>query len=185
LKRLLDLAIALPLLVLFSLPALLVASILHRLWRCSPIFSQVRVGRNGQTFRMYKFRTLARDYPAESRKPSDRELAGHSPFCKWLRSSGLDELPQIWNVIRGDMSFVGPRPEMRFLVQQYDDRARRRLAVRPGITGLWQIAGDPQRPIHAQLKYDFYYLRRASLRLDAWICLRTLAIPFSGRGPGR
>ena len=110
---------------------------------------------------------------------------GHSPLTptgRWLRRTSLDELPQLINVIRGDMSLVGPRPEMPFIVDTYGEWEKRRLSVKPGITGLWQILGRKDLPMHDNLQYDFYYIRNRSMALDLSILLRTASAVLLGRG---
>jgi len=99
---------------------------------------------------------------------------------RWLRRSGLDELPQLWNVLRGDMSLIGPRPELPFIVDQYQNGERRRHEIRPGITGWWQIHHRNEVPMHLNLDYDFYYLDNMSLRLDILIAGRTIKIILAG-----
>jgi lipopolysaccharide/colanic/teichoic acid biosynthesis glycosyltransferase len=94
----------------------------------------------------------------------------------------LDELPQCINVLRGEMSLVGPRPEMPFIVEQYGPQERFRLAVRPGITGLWQISPQRYQPIHENLHYDRYYIAKRSLRLDFAIMLKTVMLMFTSFG---
>jgi lipopolysaccharide/colanic/teichoic acid biosynthesis glycosyltransferase len=146
------------------------------------IFAHERVGRNGRVFTMYKFRTMDCDAPPSAVAPpsaSDRRV---TEYGKWLRATSIDELPQLFNVLRGEMSLVGPRPEMPFIVDTYDEWQRRRLAVKPGITGLWQILGRKDLPMHENLQYDFYYIRNRSLALDVSILLRTIGAVLSRRG---
>jgi lipopolysaccharide/colanic/teichoic acid biosynthesis glycosyltransferase len=114
--------------------------------------------------------------------PVERSDPRITPYGHWLRKTSIDELPQLWNVLRGEMSLVGPRPEMPFIVDTYDEWQRRRLTVKPGITGLWQILGRKDLPMHENLQYDFYYIRNRSLVLDASILLRTIAAVLSRRG---
>jgi lipopolysaccharide/colanic/teichoic acid biosynthesis glycosyltransferase len=103
-------------------------------------------------------------------------------YGRWLRGTSIDELPQLINVLKGEMSLVGPRPEMRFIAEAYDDWQRRRLSVKPGITGLWQILGRKDLPMHENLQYDFYYIRNRSLSLDLSILLRTIGAVLSRKG---
>jgi lipopolysaccharide/colanic/teichoic acid biosynthesis glycosyltransferase len=105
-----------------------------------------------------------------------------TPLGHRLRALSIDELPQLWNVLRGEMSLVGPRPEMPFIVADYDEWQRRRLSVPPGITGLWQILGRKDLPMHENLQYDFYYIRNRSLALDVSILVRTIGAVLSRRG---
>jgi exopolysaccharide biosynthesis polyprenyl glycosylphosphotransferase len=148
----------------------------------SPLFVQERVGYRGRRFRMWKFRTLdagTEPYAVAPRAADDPRV---TRFGRWLRATSIDELPQLWNVLRGDMSLVGPRPEMPFIVDGYDEWQRRRLTVKPGITGLWQILGRKDLPMHENLQYDFYYIRNRSLLLDCSILVRTVGAVLSRRG---
>jgi lipopolysaccharide/colanic/teichoic acid biosynthesis glycosyltransferase len=94
----------------------------------------------------------------------------------------IDELPQLVNVLRGEMSLVGPRPEMPYIVKRYNALERRRLSVKPGMTGLWQISPARSRPIHENLEYDLFYIRRQSMALDCAILLRTITAVVRGVG---
>ncbi len=145
-------------------------------------FTQLRVGRHGRCFRMIKFRTMHREVASEAVSPTGPGDPRVTRSGRWLRATSIDELPQLLNVLRGEMSLVGPRPEMPFIVAAYDDWERRRLSVKPGITGLWQILGRKDLPMHRNLQYDFYYIRNRSLALDASILLRTAGAVLSRRG---
>ncbi len=181
-KRLVDLAGAVVGLMLFA-PVMLWCA--RRISRESPgpvIFQQSRVGRDGKIFEIYKFRTMhggVEPYAVAPRDGSDPRITA---FGRWLRLTSLDELPQLYNVLKGEMSLVGPRPEMSFIVETYDDWQRRRLSVKPGITGLWQILGRKDLPMHENLQYDFYYIRNRSLGHDLSIMLRTVGAVLSRRG---
>jgi len=166
------------------LSAPLLAWVALRLWRSgvSPWFVHERVGRDGRRFRMIKLRTLRGDVGAYEEAPRGPEDLRITPYGRWLRATSIDELPQLWHVLRGEMSIVGPRPEMPFVVSRYDEWQRRRLAVKPGITGLWQILGRKDLPMHENLQYDFYYIRNRSLALDASILLRTIGAVWTRRG---
>ncbi len=146
------------------------------------LFAQKRVGRGGRTFEMYKFRTLHADADPYAVAPREASDARVTEYGRWLRATSLDELPQLINVLKGDMSLVGPRPEMPFIAESYDEWQRRRLTVKPGITGLWQILGRKDLPMHENLQYDFYYIRNRSLALDASILLRTCGAVLLRRG---
>jgi lipopolysaccharide/colanic/teichoic acid biosynthesis glycosyltransferase len=153
--------------------------------RTSPgpaFITQERAGRNGTSFRMHKFRTMWSDVDRYAVAPTDVSDPRITDYGRWLRGTSIDELPQLINVIKGEMSLVGPRPEMPFIVENYDDWQRRRLSVKPGITGLWQILGRKDLPMHTNLQYDFYYIRNRSLTLDASILLRTIGAVLSRRG---
>jgi exopolysaccharide biosynthesis polyprenyl glycosylphosphotransferase len=148
----------------------------------SALFAQTRIGLHGRPFTCYKLRTLREDadpYRVAPQKGDDPRI---TPFGRLLRRTSLDELPQLWNVLRGEMSLVGPRPEMPFIVDQYDEWQRRRLTVKPGLTGLWQILGRKDLPMHANLQYDFYYIRNRGVALDLSILLRTIGAVLSRRG---
>jgi exopolysaccharide biosynthesis polyprenyl glycosylphosphotransferase len=162
----------------------LLAWVTLRLWRegVAPFFVQQRVGQGGRRFRMVKFRTLREDVDAYAEAPRNRHDPRITPYGRWLRITSIDELPQLWNVLGGDMSLVGPRPEMPFIVDGYDEWQRRRLTVKPGITGLWQILGRKDLPMHENLQYDFYYIRNRCLSLDISILARTASAVLSRRG---
>ena len=144
--------------------------------------TQQRVGRGGRPFTLYKLRTMRADAAPYAVAPRAGDDPRVTRYGRWLRRSSIDELPQLWNVLRGDMSLVGPRPEMPFIAERYDDWQRRRLSVSPGITGLWQILGRKDLPMHENLQYDFYYIRNRSLVLDLSILLRTVGAVLSRRG---
>ena len=182
-KRVFDVVAALFLLLAFLPPVLLFLVWIALRWRVDPLFRQRRIGCEGRPFVLLKLRTLPPSFSPEANKPSHETARGFDRLCAFLRATGLDELPQVANVLRGEMSMVGPRPEMPFVVDGYDEHSRRRLAVRPGITGPWQLLGDHRRPIHEQLRYDLLYLRRASLALDVWLCAWTgvLAVASEAR----
>ncbi|UCE27517.1 MAG: sugar transferase, partial [Candidatus Coatesbacteria bacterium] len=147
------------------------------------LFRQRRVGLNGREFNMYKFRTMYPEVPKYQVAPTDYDDARVTRFGKILRKLALDETPQLINVLQGKLSMVGPRPEMPFVVATYDDWQRRRLSVRPGITGLWQIIGRKDLPMHENLDYDFYYIQNQSPLLDLVIILKTVPIIFFRRPP--
>lgn len=148
----------------------------------APFFVHDRVGQHGKLFRMVKFRTLADSADPQAVAPRERDDSRITPYGGWLRATSIDELPQLWNVWKGEMSLVGPRPEMPFIVDEYDEWQRRRLTVKPGITGLWQILGRKDLPMHDNLQYDFYYIRNRSLSLDLSILFRTVGAVLSRRG---
>ena len=160
--------VLLPSPVLWPLIVLLIKSTSHG----PAFFAQERVGQGGRSFKMYKFRTMFTDTPAYAEKPSagDRRV---TPVGRWLRKLSLDELPQFWNVLKGDMSVVGPRPEMPQIVAGYTAIQRQRLCVKPGITGVWQISADRKNPIHENIDYDLYYIEKQSFFMDLMIILIT------------
>jgi len=144
------------------------------------IFRQKRVGRYGKQFEMYKFRTMYVGSAQYARSPVTGDDPRITPFGKFLRRTCIDELPQLFNVLRGDMSLVGPRPEMPFIVEEYEALHRKRLEVKPGITGLWQLSADRQAPIHENISYDLYYVRHRNLFMDLAILLHTAVFAFRG-----
>ncbi len=173
LKRIMDLAVSLPLLVL-TLPVWPLAALAIRLDSPGPVlFRQVRVGRDGRVFVMLKFRTMRVESDRFAVSPSSNSDPRITRAGRWLRLTGLDELPQLLNVIKGDMSLVGPRPEMPFLVEGYTELQASRLLAKPGITGLWQLSPDRDAQIHENLEYDIYYVRNRSLLLDLLILFET------------
>lgn len=146
------------------------------------IFRQRRVGKDGVEFDFFKFRSMhisANPYAQTPQQSSDPRI---TRFGRWLRRSSLDELPQLWNVLRGDMSLVGPRPEMPFIVATYNEEQRERLRVRPGITGVWQISAVRGEPIHANIEYDLFYIEHRSLLLDLIIMIKTFVTAIRGIG---
>ena len=180
--RALDVVASASALLVFA-PLIGLLALLVRLDSRGPaFFVQTRVGRNGRPFRMFKLRTMVQDAELYAVAPRDGDDPRITRAGRWLRSTSLDELPQLVNVLKGEMSMVGPRPEMPFIVESYDEWQRRRLAVLPGITGLWQILGRKDLPMHQNLQYDFYYIRNRSLSLDASILLRTSGAVLSRRG---
>jgi len=181
-KRLLDLLGALLLLAL-TLPLWLYWALRIRADSRGPVFfSQKRVGRAGKVFSIYKFRTMQADagpYDQAPRQPDDRRI---TRYGAWLRRTSIDELPNLLNVVLGQMSLVGPRPEMPFIVEGYEAWQQRRLLVRPGITGLWQILGRKDLPMHENLQYDLFYIHNRSMLLDLSILVRTVASVARRRG---
>ncbi|MBI5154291.1 sugar transferase [Candidatus Poribacteria bacterium] len=182
-KRLLDIAVS-------AIGLLLWLLLVHwwvALWirRDSPgpvFFKQTRVGHDGKTFEIFKYRTMRTDAEKYAVAPSEEDDPRITRAGRWLRKTSLDEFPQLLNVLRGEMSMVGPRPEMPFIVESYEDWQRRRLDVKPGITGLWQVIGRKNLPLHLNMEYDFYYIMNQSLLLDIEILIRTVPAVLKGRG---
>lgn len=179
-KRWLDLCVAWPLLVLLS-PVLLGIALVVRAKLGAPVlFTQKRPGLHGKPFTIYKFRTM-RDARDEAGKPlSDAERL--TPFGRFLRATSLDELPELWNVARGNMSLVGPRPLLPDYLERYSPRQARRHETRPGLTGLAQVSGRNRLPWSAKFALDTLYVDRCSLKLDAWILFRTVLTVFAREG---
>jgi exopolysaccharide biosynthesis polyprenyl glycosylphosphotransferase len=157
------------------------------------IFKQRRVGKNGRLFTAYKFRTMVVD--AEARKAELTALnEADGPIFKirndprmtrlgrFLRRSSLDEIPQLWNVVRGEMSLVGPRPQLPQEVAQYEEWHKRRLEVNPGLTGLWQVLGRSDTSFDEMVRLDIYYAENWSPSMDLRIILETIPVVLSGKG---
>jgi len=169
-KRFIDLAISI-LLIVVAFPIWILLAVLIRLDSPGPaIFRQTRVGENGKLFEALKFRTLYVDADPYARSPNSETDQRVTRLGRYLRPAGLDELPQLWNILRGEMSLVGPRPEMPFIANEYGRFEKQRLRARPGITGLWQLSPDRGQEIHANMEYDLYYIRHRNLTLD-WLIL--------------
>lgn len=181
-KRAMDLAIA-GALLMAALPFFPLICAAIRLSSKGPaIFRHERIGKDGKPFMMYKFRTMYREVNLYQAAPITKNDPRVIPVGRWLRRTSLDELPQLFNVIRGEMSMVGPRPEMPFIVEQYEPWQRTRLSVTPGITGVWQISGRKDLPLHSNLEYDFYYIQNQSLLFDITILLKTVPVVLFGKG---
>lgn len=171
-KRAVDLALALPALVL-SLPIQVVLALLVRAKLGSPVlFRQMRPGLHGQPFEMVKFRTML---PVDEMKGQSDDASRMTRLGSLLRSTSLDELPTLWNIIRGDMSVVGPRPLLMQYLERYSPEQARRHDVQPGLTGLAQISGRNALTWDQKFALDAEYVQRASLRLDVQIICRTIA----------
>ena len=181
-KRLLDLAIAVPLAIFMLIPSLLILFFIRRDSPGPAVFVHDRIGKDGRRFQLFKFRTMTLDCEPYAPAPTERGDARITPFGGFLRRTSLDELPQLWNVIRGEMSLVGPRPEMPQIVADYEPWQKRRLDVPQGITGLWQVAGRKDLPLSKNLEYDFYYIRNWSVGLDLSLLAKTIRTVLLGRG---
>lgn len=173
LKRLLDLALAAVGVVVTAPLWALVALAICFESRGPILFRQQRVGRNGRRFKMYKFRSMHADAPPYEFSPNSARDARITRVGRLLRRSSLDELPQLINVLKGEMSLVGPRPEMPFVVEQNSAAHEQRLRVQPGMTGLWQLSPARAARIHENLQYDHYYVQNRSLAMDLAILLYT------------
>ncbi|MGA2249067.1 exopolysaccharide biosynthesis polyprenyl glycosylphosphotransferase [Terracidiphilus sp.] len=179
-KRIVDLIGSSLLLLLFAPPLFLIA-LLVKLDSPGPaLFVQERVGRNGAIFKMYKFRSMHKGTPRYEFSPTTPFDPRITRIGRLLRRTSLDELPQLMNVFLGDMSLVGPRPEMPFIVQTYTSEQRQRLQVAPGITGLWQLSADRAFLIHENIQYDLYYLRNRGFFMDIAILIHTLLFAMRG-----
>jgi exopolysaccharide biosynthesis polyprenyl glycosylphosphotransferase len=192
-KRASDIVVSLVGLILLS-PLLLLISVAIKLDSPGPaLFKQVRVGKGGRRFVCYKFRSMRQGAEEERPELADRDEAmgptfkiRHDPRCtrvgRLLRRTSLDELPQFYNVLRGEMSLVGPRPAIPSEVEQYQEWHRKRLEVSPGITGLWQVSGRSQLTFDEMCLLDIYYLENWTPLLDLKIALKTAPAVLAGTG---
>ena len=181
-KRTFDVLVSLvAMAVLF--PAFAVIAIAIKLEiRGSVIFKQQRAGKGGRPFIFYKFRTMKLGVDAFGPSPKSREDTRLTRVGKLLREWSLDELPQLFNILRGDMSIVGPRPLYLSQMEEWDERKKKRLLVKPGLTGLAQIQGRGQITREEKLELDVKYVEKASLWLDCKIILITIAQIFRRKG---
>ncbi len=188
-KRTLDIGVSLLMIVLGS-PILLATALAVKLTSKGPlIYSQERVGKDGKRFRIYKFRSMFVNAEKAGPQWASKNDPRVTPLGRFLRRSHLDELPQLWNVLKGDMSLVGPRPERDFFVQQLVEEIpyyNRRHRVRPGVTGLYQAMVDKYDEniddVRQRVKYDLMYIESMSFRLDVKILFRTGYMMFRGKG---
>jgi exopolysaccharide biosynthesis polyprenyl glycosylphosphotransferase len=193
-KRLFDIVASVAFLIVIS-PLLAVIALLIKMEDGGPvIFSQRRVGKFGREFKMHKFRSMRVD--AEERLKELLAQNGHSTGVTFkmkndpritcvgriLRKFSLDELPQFWNVLKGEMSMVGPRPPLPREVALYTLKDRQRLAVTPGLTCFWQIGGRANIDFPEQVQLDVHYIESQSFWLDVWICIKTIPAVLLGRG---
>lgn len=202
--RALDIIGSLILLVLLA-PLMLVIAIAIRIETAGPIlFRQRRMGRSLEPFTVNKFRTMRNGASHDIHRAFVLNLiAGEAPrdqdgaplfklreddrvtrVGRMLRKTSLDELPQLYNVLRGEMSLVGPRPPIPYEVDHYPPHWLARFAVKPGVTGLWQVEGRSNVPLEEMVALDVEYVRRRSFWLNVWILLRTVPAVLSGRGAG-
>lgn len=180
LKRTLDLCAALLGVVLLA-PVLALLSLMVGIRLGRPVFFvQTRSGRAGRPFQMYKFRTMSDERDADGDLLPDGERLGK--LGRFLRSTSLDELPELINVIRGEMSLVGPRPLLPEYDELYSARQARRLEMRPGITGLAQVRGRNALTWEDKFEYDVMYVERAGMLLDLRILIETFAVVFRRSG---
>ncbi|GAP62432.1 hypothetical protein ARMA_0855 [Ardenticatena maritima] len=193
LKRIFDLSAG-GLATLMALPVMGLIALAIKLDSPGPIlFRQVRVGENGRLFTMYKFRTMV--VGAEKMQALVNEVTEDGKIIhkkrddprvtrvgRFLRRTSLDELPQLFNVLKGEMSLVGPRPELPWLVEQYEPWQRKRFCVPQGITGWWQVNGRSDKPMHLHTEDDLFYVQNYSFWLDLKILWRTVWIVLFGKG---
>ncbi|MHC4122768.1 MAG: sugar transferase [Planctomycetota bacterium] len=177
-KRLIDIISAIPAISLLF-PLFLAISLAIKLTSKGPVvFKQERAGKNGKPFTFYKFRTMKTDADPFGASPKSGDDPRLTKTGKFLREYSLDELPQLLNVLKGDMSVVGPRPLYLLQVAEWDERQKKRLLVKPGLTGLAQISGRGEITREEKLELDIQYVETASLRLDLKIILLTIGQVF-------
>lgn len=182
-KRLIDITLSLIVLIVF-LPVWIIIAILIKVTSIGPIFFlHDRPGLHKKFFKVYKFRTMK---PGSEKMIKGQEVKGDddriTPIGRFLRRSKLDEIPQVLNVLKGEMSLVGPRPERIASLEEYDDEISKRLNMRPGITGLAQVSGNIYLDLQDRYKFDVYYVENYSLWLDIKIIFRTIGVVLFGEG---
>lgn len=182
LKRVFDLLLTIPATIIL-LPVMLAIIVAIRVdSKGKAMFAHKRVGKDGKLFTIYKFRTMHQDTDTHAHSPSSRSDERITKVGKFLRRTSLDELPQLFNIIIGNMSLVGPRPEMEFIVKTYMPLEKARLLVKPGLTGIWQIAGRKDLPLHKNLEFDLYYIENRSILFDLLIIFKTIGVVLRGKG---
>ncbi len=170
-------------LLVMLFPLFVLVAILIKMDSPGPVFFRhYRVGKDGNHFVLWKFRSMSTDVPEYEASPRSVVDGRLTRIGRLIRRLSFDEMPQLINVLKGEMSLVGPRPEMPFIVARYHPVECERLIARPGITGLWQISPARAFPIHENLEYDLHYIRNQNLFLDCAIVLRTIAAVIRGVG---
>jgi lipopolysaccharide/colanic/teichoic acid biosynthesis glycosyltransferase len=183
-RRMLDILGAVLALTVFGVPMAMIAVAVRMETPGGAIFRQRRAGRGGRPFEMLKFRTMRADVDAYAGSPRSGDDPRLTRVGRFLREASLDELPQLINVLRGEMSLVGPRPLYERQAARWDHRQRRRLDARPGVTGYAQAYGRAGLTIEDKIEMDLHYLDRRSLWLDLRILARTVANVFTARRQG-
>jgi len=179
-KRCFDAVASAILIVLFGPVMLAVAAAIKITSPGEALFRQERVGKGGKMFTILKFRSMHKHACGDGFSPTSGTDARISRVGRLLRKTSLDELPQLINVLRGEMSLVGPRPEMPFIADKYTALESRRLEAVPGITGLWQISAHRKELIHNNMQYDLYYVRHRGFFMDVAILIHTLGFAIKG-----
>ena len=163
------------------MPILVISAILLEIFMPGPLFfKQQRVGKNGRLFNILKFRSMKVDKALEASHDFTRDAERMTPFGKLLRRTKIDELPQLWNVLVGDMSLVGPRPTIKEQTDKYNDYQRQRLNMRPGMTGLAQVNGNVSLTWDERFVYDIEYVNNFSVLLDIKILCKTVLVVIMG-----
>ncbi len=192
-KRIMDIFLSI-VLFLLTWPLFIVIWVAIKVDSRGPaIFSGSRIGEGGKLFNMYKFRTMYAGSENMQQAVTHNDQSGQKIYKvkddprvtavgRFLRRTSLDELPQMFNVLKGDMSWVGPRPEQPFITKEYETWQWQRVLVPPGVTGWWQVSGRSDLPMHLNTNYDVYYVRNYSIFLDLRILFRTVFEVLKGRG---
>lgn len=179
-KRILDIVLSIIMIIVLS-PIIAVVAILVRIKLGTPIiFMQKRPGKDGKIFTLYKFRTMTDEIDAMGELLPDEVRL--KKFGKFLRSTSLDELPELVNILKGEMSFVGPRPLLVEYLELYNEEQSRRHEVRPGLTGLAQVNGRNDTTWADRLRYDVEYVNNISFKNDLLIILKTIKLVFTRKG---
>ena len=192
-KRTFDIMASLIALIILIIPFVIVSICIMVDDFGSPIYSQIRVGKNGKRFRMYKFRSMVKNADAIKQKLLEQNEIEGAMFKmkedprvtrvgRFIRKHSIDELPQLWNVLCGHMSIVGPRPPLPEEVAKYTDYDKQRLLVEPGCTGLWQVTSRNDVDFAGMVDLDLEYIEKQSIKLDLWIMFKTVAIIFKPNG---
>jgi lipopolysaccharide/colanic/teichoic acid biosynthesis glycosyltransferase len=179
-KRLLDILVSALALGVLGPVMLLIAIAIRRDSPGPALFRQRRAGRGGRAFVMLKFRTMRTDADPYGVSPDSGDDPRLTRLGRWLRETSLDELPQLINVLRGEMSLVGPRPLYERQAERWDDRQRRRLDVRPGLTGYAQVFGRAALTHEDKIEYDLHYIDHRSLAMDLMLLWKTVAFTLRG-----
>ncbi len=180
-KRAMDIAVSAVALLVLAMAMALIALLVRLGSRGPAVFRQERAGKDMVPFTLYKFRTMRTDVDPFGVSPEGGSDPRLTRIGRLLRETSLDELPQLWNVLKGDMSLVGPRPLYMSQAQEFTDRQKRRLEVLPGMTGLAQVAGRGNIPHEEKLELDVQYVENAGLWLDLKLLFRTVLQVFRGR----
>lgn len=184
-KRLADIAVAVLVAVLGILPMAIIALCIKLDSKGPVIFKQERLGKDGKSFTMYKFRSMYTDAEAEGPRWADRDDDRCTKVGCFLRKTRLDELPQFWNILKGEMSLVGPRPERAYFYDEFETYIhgfRNRLVVRPGLTGWAQVSGGYDLLPEEKIVYDMEYIANMSIRMDLRCAVRTVRLVFTHEG---
>lgn len=192
-KRIFDIIFSLIFIIVLS-PILIILAVLIKISSEGPaIFKQIRVGKGGKNFKIYKFRTMRPSAEKEQKLKVDKDSIKNFVFQSendtritnigsFLRKTSLDELPQLFNVFTGNMSIIGPRPEIPDIVKLYPEEYKKRLLVLPGITGLAQVSGRGEIELGKTVAFDVEYIDKFSLLLDLKILFKTIAVVFKREG---